>query len=506
MNATEIYFVHGWGCDGTVWHKWLPAINKNATYQIFDRGYGEIDGENISLSNTTSFKVLIAHSLGLHFIPLEFFQRINVLVLISSFRHFHEKSLKGRLSEQRISWMRRRLMTDPQALLQDFYSNCGWKQAKLPHPDKIDRQLLCDDLTFLDKNQIDLAALQEIPLILLLHGARDQIVSAEHSQLMHKLLPNSKLFVHEQAEHALPLTHASWCMDIINDQQKNSSDKIFSSPDTTNKLVSSAITTNFAKRANSYEQAARMQKIAADRLASRITSQAKYLSPDDSILEIGCGSGLLSRHLLKLFPEHTIYFLDPAKDMLELCRQNVGTGPAQEFIHSTIEDHVFDSEFSQKKHTLIASSFVLHWLFDLKLVLNRLLENLAPAGQIFFSFPAAGSFPQWQTICRQLNIPFTGNQLPGLEDIQSAVDSNKATIDCEEYTYQIDFRNSMQFFRHMKMLGANTKKFIPARELTITDFRSLLKTWDSQSMIELGKRNNSVNCTYKILEGTITRR
>ena len=37
----EIYFVHGWGCDGNVWHKWLPAINKNVSYQIFDRGYFE---------------------------------------------------------------------------------------------------------------------------------------------------------------------------------------------------------------------------------------------------------------------------------------------------------------------------------------------------------------------------------------------------------------------------------------------------------------------------------
>jgi len=499
----ELYFVHGWGCDSNIWQKWLPAISKDVSYHIFDRGYFGRAKSNICLNKTNSTKILISHSFGLHLIPPESLQDIDLLVLISSFRYFHEQTSNGKLSGKSIKLMKQRLAQDPLALLQDFYLKCGLNNTKPPSFSTINHQLLMDDLLLLDTHQVDLGQLRKIPEIILLHGACDQIVSIEHSQLMHKQLPNSQLFISDHAEHGLPVTLAKWCMQIIDNNKNGFAENIFNH--TANDLAYAPITCNFARRAVSYDQAAHAQKYAANRLASRIARQFSSSSPG-SVLEIGCGTGLLSQHLRNLLPEHKIYLLDPAQDMLSLCRKNLGQSSECQFIHSTIEDYFNCPEFSQTRHTLIASSFVLHWLFDFKLVLNRLLEQLAPAGQLFFSFPTIGSFPQWQNVCAQLNIPFTVNQLPGLEDIKSAIATGKANIDCEEYTCNINFENSLQFFQHIKMLGANTNKFTADRQLTISDFRSLLETWDKHQSAALGKSDHKITCTYKILEGTITRR
>jgi len=516
MTNAVLYFIHGWGCDGSIWHTWLPAINKSVPYQIFDRGYFGAEKNNISIKNTAAMNIVIAHSLGLHLLPPESFQRTDLLVLVSSFRYFHEQSLNGKLSEKSIRLMKQRLVQDPLALLKDFYLKCGLgslKSSNLSYTgnplsiSSIDHQLLIDDLSMLDKHQIDHAQLQHIPQVILLHGLRDQIVNPEHSQLMHQLLPNSRLFINDQAEHALPITDAQWCMQIIEDKKMDFEKKIFypTSASSPLPLPYSSIIANFDRRANSYNQTVAVHKFAASRLASRINRQFTLASPG-SILEIGCGTGVLSQHLLSLFPGRMICFLDPAAGMLALCRKNFQANSDCEFIHSPIEDYLTNPKFSQTRHTLIASSFVLHWLFDLKLVLNQLLEKLAPAGQLFFSIPVAGSFPQWKNICHQLNMPFTGNQLPALEDITSAIDNSKASIDCEEYSCDIIFQNSLQFFQHMKMLGANTKKFISAGQLGAADFRRLLKAWDNQSPPVLGKSEDKIICTYKILEGTITRR
>ena len=58
-------------------------------------------------------------------------------------------------------------------------------------------------------------------------------------------------------------------------------------------LEDSIIALNFSKHARGYDRYARLQKIMADRLASFLPN----IMPD-KVLEIGCGTGLFTKHLL----------------------------------------------------------------------------------------------------------------------------------------------------------------------------------------------------------------
>lgn len=515
----EFYFVHGWGCDSRLWDGWATFTKADAPVYKFDRGYFNGPEKVFSLAQSSLSKILITHSLGLHLIPVDAFKQIDLLVLISSFRYFHEEQAHEKVSKKSIRLMKQRLLTDPQGLLDDFYLNCGLNKQRARHLSDLNSELLHDDLLFLDRNQINLAELLQVKQILLLHGACDRIVSLEHSKRLNKLLPNSKLLVNESAEHGLPATDAQWCINAIIDNQKYFDRNVFADqifPDYGH------ISANFSRQAHTYEQSAGVQRITAQRLASRIVKQAK-VPADGALLEVGCGTGLLSEHLTKIFPDHSISFLDPATNMLEHCQQKLSKKFTQNrnilstnhiFIESTIESYLAEHRYSKNKHVLIASSFALHWLLDLEQTLTQLLETLPIGGQLFFAFPLSGSFPEWQSICDQLNIAFTGNQLPVLDEIQSAVSSVGADIDCEEYSCPIYFHNALQFFQEMKMLGASTNKSLALanskvagqQTSSVPKLRSLIKTWNNQTEKTLGNDDSKIICTYKILEGTITRR
>jgi len=219
----ELYFVHGWGYDSNVWNKWLPQIRPDVIPYIFNRGYFKANKQNFSFNISARFKIVIAHSFGLHYIPPIDFSQIHMLVLINSFRQFHEYSQNYKFSKRQIALMKQQLMLDPESLLADFYFNCDQK-SKPTQTTLINRQLLNDDLVFLDTNEIDLDTLKPIRQILLLHGSYDKIVDIEHSKRLNKQLPNSKLFVHRKAGHALPLTNSQWCINTI---QKQLSKQLF---------------------------------------------------------------------------------------------------------------------------------------------------------------------------------------------------------------------------------------------------------------------------------------
>ena len=102
------------------------------------------------------------------------------------------------------------------------------------------------------------------------------------------------------------------------------------------------IVANFSKQACCYDQSANVQKIASERLGKLISNNKKDFRPG-KILEIGCGTGLLSKFLYREFSNQEIYFLDPANNMLDLCQHSLKTmveNPEEsrlQFVEITIE-------------------------------------------------------------------------------------------------------------------------------------------------------------------------
>ena len=94
------------------------------------------------------------------------------------------------------------------------------------------------------------------------------------------------------------------------------------------------------------------------------------------ILDVGCGTGLLSKAVLEL--GYTLYALDLSQDMLDLYK-NPGKG---ELIKICAEIEKFFKENTQK-YDLIMFAASLHHIYEYKKVVRMALEALEENGLIF---------------------------------------------------------------------------------------------------------------------------
>jgi len=106
-------------------------------------------------------------------------------------------------------------------------------------------------------------------------------------------------------------------------------------------------------QAAQYDSAASVQAETARRLALKLA--ALPVAPA-RILEIGCGTGLLSRHLAAAFPAAQLTLTDISAAMLERCKARLGEGPA----YRVMDGEAADSAMGN--FDLIASSLAVQWL------------------------------------------------------------------------------------------------------------------------------------------------
>ncbi|CAO3382081.1 dethiobiotin synthase [Azospirillum argentinense] len=150
-----------------------------------------------------------------------------------------------------------------------------------------------------------------------------------------------------------------------------------------------AIAAAFGKAAPRYEEHAAVQRVAAERLAERVARLP--LPPRPRVLEIGCGTGFLSRALRERIGPADWLLTDLSPDMLARCRAALGDPADSEFRIVDGEQPDLDGPFD-----LIVSSLALQWFRDPAAALARWAELLAPGGRIAVATLAADSFREWR--------------------------------------------------------------------------------------------------------------
>ncbi|HSB59714.1 MAG TPA: methyltransferase domain-containing protein [Methyloceanibacter sp.] len=199
---------------------------------------------------------------------------------------------------------------------------------------------------------------------------------------------------------------------------------------------SAAVAQSFGARAACYEENADLQRTVAERLAHLLPQRA---SP--RVLELGCGTGLFSRHLLARYPDGTFVFTDLAPSMLEQCRLNVnGLGKRVSFDVMDAARPTAEGPFD-----LIAMSMTLHWLADPEAALATLRKSLAPEGVLVFATLGRESFPEWRRVLHQQGLPVGLLDIPQLPGI---VEEERLIVDAD----------TLGFLCRMKAIGGLTPR------------------------------------------------
>lgn len=197
---------------------------------------------------------------------------------------------------------------------------------------------------------------------------------------------------------------------------------------------SAAIAARFGAKADEYEEHAGLQADVARRLAAHLPD---FDSP--RVLELGCGTGLLSRHIAARYPKGELRLSDAAPAMIRACRSNLDETQAN------VSFEVMDAAapIAYENLDLIVTSMMLHWLPDPLVVLTQLRRKLAPGGVLLFATLGPNCFAEWRTVLAAEGLPSGAPRLP---EMPCVVEEEHLTPD----------KDSLSFLRRIKAIGGLT--------------------------------------------------
>ncbi|MGM0588924.1 MAG: methyltransferase [Bacteroidota bacterium] len=241
-----------------------------------------------------------------------------------------------------------------------------------------------------------------------------------------------------------------------------------------------AIIQNFGRSASSYESAATVQQESAQRLAKSLEPWIDIVPPGP-VLELGAGTGLLTRQLLPLLKGREAWVTDISEAMLKQIPKSVKQS-AQELL-SEVNWKVQDGEFLEEPEqpwSFITHNFLAQWFKDPAYSMQRMVECLAPGGLMLAAFPGHQSFPQWQEACEQAGVPYTGNEMPNTEEMVIKLSTGPCEVDFYEDEIRRSYPDPMSFFKSLRQLGAHT---CTGEELSLSigQLRRLCDTWRAQA-------------------------
>jgi malonyl-CoA O-methyltransferase len=234
---------------------------------------------------------------------------------------------------------------------------------------------------------------------------------------------------------------------------------------------------NFSKHAHHYDNYARIQQRAAAQMMKFVP---EYLLEKEHIriLEIGCGTGLVSRNLVNVFDNASFFITDISEEMIDTCEQELPEYARSRTKFFTLDGQTPTDLADSEPFDLIISGFTLHWFQNPQETLNQWFDLLAEDGCMVWSFLNRGSFPEWKTICQEINVPCTLNVLPDMELMREPL-NEKYSLEVSVIPMHQVYPSSQAFLNSIRLIGAGTSD--DEQVLNVSQMRRLIHYWNASN-------------------------
>ncbi|MEX6701067.1 malonyl-ACP O-methyltransferase BioC [Peribacillus frigoritolerans] len=255
----------------------------------------------------------------------------------------------------------------------------------------------------------------------------------------------------------------------------------------------------FSEHAQTYDAYANVQKNMAKQLVDLLPQ--KNTNHKINILEIGCGTGYLTRLLVKTFPNAAITAVDLAPGMVEVAKRLTKEDRVT-FLCTDIEEMALNENYD-----LIISNATFQWLNDIPATLEKLFTRLTAEGSLIFSTFGIDTFQELHSSYEQAKekLQLSMDSSPGqtfytLEELsqvcEAAIPYSAAApieitkIEKLELEY---FQTVREFFTSIKKIGAaNSNKENYCQRPSL--FRELINIYDTEF-----RNDSGVKATYHCL-------
>lgn len=238
------------------------------------------------------------------------------------------------------------------------------------------------------------------------------------------------------------------------------------------------IETRFKKSINSYNNEAVVQKDMAIALASRLTTlnHASY----SRVLEIGCGTGLLTNEILLRFAPNELILNDLVENMKnEISRINYNHEYSKwQFIPGDAEKLLFPGTFD-----LIVSASTFQWFKEPEKFFNHIGKKLDNKGILAFTTFGPRNLEEIKSL---LNV---GLNYPSTKELYRWLSDAFEIIECSEKLVQQQFATPLNVLKHIKQTGVNAIEKSIWTKGELSKFEDRYKKWYTNP-------NKSVTLTY----------
>ena len=177
-----------------------------------------------------------------------------------------------------------------------------------------------------------------------------------------------------------------------------------------------------------------------DRMAQKLISMLNHKEYPE-ILEIGCGTGLLTRYAVK----NLSYNSYSACDIVPKCEEYIKSIDSKILFTPCDVDSLFND---RQSYDLIISNAVFQWLDDTENVIKNIIRKLNPDGVLIFSTFGTQNFSE------VFQAAGKGLVYYSIEDWKKKLTGLKFTI--EKEIIRLNFETPADVLRHMKNTGVNS--------------------------------------------------
>ncbi|MDD6210648.1 MAG: malonyl-ACP O-methyltransferase BioC [Bacteroidales bacterium] len=195
----------------------------------------------------------------------------------------------------------------------------------------------------------------------------------------------------------------------------------------------------FGKALNTYNDHAVVQFHIHDKLLSFLSKgEKKHFNRS---IEIGCGSGELTKRILHSFSIEEVYLNDICKKWENVLERNM-KGSFKKFYHCDGEDFPFEMEFD-----LITSASAMQWFHNPKFFIEKCASHIPRGGVLLLSTFGPENFREIKHI--------TGKGLlyPSISQLQEWLSPYFKIHILKDELYPLYFSSSLEVLKHMKNTG-----------------------------------------------------
>ncbi len=206
------------------------------------------------------------------------------------------------------------------------------------------------------------------------------------------------------------------------------------------------LTQRFSRAAATYDAHAHIQKKCRQDLAAFFPEKA------GEILELGCGTGGLSRRLRAKYPAAGITLVELSREMLKEAEKKLGAARTRT-VCADAETFIRGCE---EKFDLIVSGAAMHWFSGLDQMMAHCRRLLAPGGSFIASLFGPGSLGNLgKALAHSGGAAVAAADFPTRERLKALLETNFIHTRIEEKTINRRYHSTLDLLRQLQKTGTS---------------------------------------------------